>query len=172
MYEVDEIDKVVKLDSAPQCSIGAPIPTVLSGEHDLFFVYYLENTPDNWEGTSVRTVRSDSEEETVTIISFSRPYAHFFGPPNDEAFEGHPLSSRGLGPYSVFEIRNSSWLRKLEKMNAVHPEHIKESFLESKKHFIFSFHDTTFECIAEDFKIDIQKDSIHNILSLLSQRLS
>ena len=51
-----------------------------------------------------------------------------FGPPNDEAFSGHPLASRGLHPYGAFKIENSSWIRHLEKMNSVHPNHHPERY--------------------------------------------
>ena len=46
-----------------------------------------------------------------------------FGPPNDEAFDGHPLARRGLRPYGAFEVTHSSWIRQLEQMNSVHPHH-------------------------------------------------
>ena len=57
---------------------------------------------------------------------FEHCYAHMFGPPNDEALRGHPLAGRGLRPYAAFEIRQSSWLRRLERMNSVHPRHDRE----------------------------------------------
>ncbi len=42
------------------------------------------------------------------VISFRRHRAFTFGPPNDEAFSGHPLASRGLHPYGAFEMQHSS----------------------------------------------------------------
>ena len=36
-------------------------------------------------------------------------------------------------------------------MNAVHPNHDRARFLARRRHFIFAFHDSTFECIAEGF---------------------
>jgi hypothetical protein len=86
-----------------------------------------------------------------------------FGPPNDEAFAGHPLSVRGLTPYGVFEVKNSSWVRRLERMNSVHPRHKPERFARLK-HFIFTFHDTTFECIAEGFECTRHEGSVSRIL--------
>lgn len=68
-----------------------------------------------------------------------------FGPPNDEAFAGHPLADRGLNPYSVAEVQRSSWIRGLERMNSVHARHSRERFLEHKRHFVFAFHDSTFK---------------------------
>ncbi len=172
MYKVDQRDKVVELEKIPQSSTGAPIPSVLASGNNLFLVYCLENIPDDWNSSSIRVVGPESVKEHAIIVTFSSPYAHMFGPPNDEAFLGHPLSNRGLKPYGAFEIKNSSWLRELEKLNSVHPEHNKESFIENKKHFIFSFHDSTFECIAESFEYNTQTDSTINIISSLSQKLT
>ncbi len=73
-----------------------------------------------------------------------------FGPPNDEAFAGHPLASRGLQPYGAFEVLASSWIRQLERMNAVHRHHDPEDFA-VYRHIVLAFHDSTFECIAEGY---------------------
>jgi hypothetical protein len=81
-----------------------------------------------------------------------------------EAFAGHPLADRGLTPYGVFEIRESSWVRKLERMNAVHRYHDKHRFMRDKKHFVFSFHDTTFECVAESFTVEVSTGSVNGAI--------
>lgn len=165
MYEVDDKDQVIELKDVPHSSVGAPNPILLVGEHDAFLVYYLQNTPEGWDGTSARSVGVDTEGEPVAVVNFNRCYAHMFGPPNDESFSGHPLAKRGLRPYGVYEIKDSSWVRKLERMNAVHPYHDRRRFLENRKHFIFSFHDTTFECVAEGFTIERLAGSVKTAVS-------
>lgn len=75
-----------------------------------------------------------------------------FGPPNDEAFAGHPLAARGLRPYSVARVEASSWIRTLEAMNRVHPHHRPDRYRELQ-HFVISFHDSTFECIAKGYDL-------------------
>ncbi|MBN8459645.1 MAG: hypothetical protein J0M04_17585 [Verrucomicrobia bacterium] len=152
MYSVDARDTVVELKDTPQSSVGAPCPIVLATEHELYLAYYLQNTPPGWDGTTVTVVDESSGGEPVAVVKFKHLYSHMFGPPNDEAFSGHPLASRGLEPYSVYEIQHSSWIRILERMNSVHPYHRPDSF-SRYHHFIFSFHDTTFECVAEGFSI-------------------
>jgi hypothetical protein len=99
----------------------------------------------------------------VALVSFSYPYAHMFGPPNDEAFQGHPLESRGLRPYAVFEVLESSWIRHLERMNSVHAHHRPERF-DKYHHFVFAFHDTTFECVAESFSVSLHTGSVAEVL--------
>jgi len=156
MYEVDDKDFVREITDLRQCDVGAPAPMVLAGEHDVFLAYYLQGKLEE---------KNDYQSfYDVAIVKFKGCYAHMFGPPNDEAFHGHPLSSRGLHPCGVFEIKESSWLRKLERMNSVHPYHNKERFIGRFHHFIFSFHDTTFECIAESFDIVIKRGSIKSMI--------
>jgi hypothetical protein len=163
MYSVDSRDTVVEIADAPQSSVGAPCPMLLAGEHHLHLAYYLEDRSADWDGTTVRVVGESTTGEPVALVEFTRVYAHMFGPPNDEAFGGHPLASRGLGPYRVHEIRDSSWVRRLERMNAVHPYHKPEHF-SHYRHFIFAFHDTTFECVAESFRITIHSGSVAVVL--------
>src|SRR5438128_1334934 len=128
MYEVDERDRVLPLEDVPQSSVGAPIPLVLSDEFTTVVAYYVEETPQQRDGSRVRAVDRRAADESVALVRFRLCYAAMFGPPNDEALEGHPLASRGLEPYGSFVIEDSSWLRRLERMNSVHPCHKPERF--------------------------------------------
>src|SRR5215475_2304255 len=163
MYIIDEKDRVVPTNDIPQSSIGAPIPVVLSDEFVAVVAFYLQNTPDGWDGTSVRVVGKEAEGEPLALVKFSICYASMFGPPNDEAFGGHPLASRGLRPYGAFIIENSSWIRRLEQMNSVHRYHKPERFW-ARKHYVLSFHDSTFECVADGYVIESHESSIKKIL--------
>ena len=169
MYQVDEKDIVVKLDAAPQSSVGAPLPLLVSDEHKAVLAFYMEDMPEGWDGTTVRVISYDAEEP-VALIEFTRCYAQLFGPPNDEAFSGHPLAHRGLQPYGAYEVLNSSWLRGLERMNAVHPHHKPERFWE-RHHYIFAFHDSTFECVANGFEVIETRGSLKSALPLMAERL-
>jgi hypothetical protein len=163
MYSVDAIDQVVKRKDVPQSSVGAPCPMMLSGEHFIHLAYFLQETPSNWDGSTARVVDEQSGGESCALVRFSGAIAYMFGPPNDEAFSGHPLASRGLEPYSVFEINQSSWLRTLERMNSVHPYHRAERFAKLN-HYVFSFHDSVFECIAERFELSQHSGSVSSVL--------
>ncbi len=123
----------------PQSNVGAPCPEITATENSIFVKYIIQNS-------------SDEDDEYVTV-QFINSYIHTFGPPNDEAFTGHPLFKIGLRPYSAVEILESGWIDALESMNSVHPHHDKIQFLNNKRHFILSFHDTTFECVAYGYKI-------------------
>jgi hypothetical protein len=169
MYAVDRKDEVVELSEVPQSSVGAPIPLVLSDEGKVILAYYLQDMPDDWDGTYVRIV-GQSSEEPLAVVEFKRCYAYMFGPPNDEAFEGHPLAKRGLKPYGAYEVKQSSWIRQLERMNSVHYLHDPERFWK-RRHLIFSFHDSVFECVTDGFEIETSFGSMQSILPRMAEKL-
>jgi hypothetical protein len=136
---------------------------VLSGEHYLHLVYYLEEAEPSWDGMSARVAGEHTERESCALVCFAQAMAHMFGPPNDEAFAGHPLAKRGLEPYAVFEVHHSSWIRTLERMNSVHPQHRPEAYTKYK-HFVFAFHDRVFECVAEGFDLSVHRGSVSSVL--------
>lgn len=169
MYQVDDQDYVVELKEVPQSSVGAPQPLVVSGEGKVVLSFYLQTRPSDWDGTSIRIVNHQSEEP-IAIVTFNICYAHMFGPPNDEAFRGHPLAARGLHPYGAFEIENSSWIRQLERMNSVHEYHRPEKFRE-RRHYIFAFHDSTFECVADGLSVTQTFGSMTSIVPSMLEKL-
>ena len=169
-YTVDDRDSVEVLAGFPQSSVGAPAPVVIASEHALFVAFYLERRDPNWDGTTCKVVTPDTSDEPVAVVRFSRAKVHYFGPPNDEAFSGHPLSERGLRPYGAFEVLSSSWIRALERMNSVHPYHRPEHFAECR-HFILTFHDSIFECVAHSFSVENSSGSLRSVAAGLAASL-
>lgn len=151
MYSVDSQDRVIELNDVPQSDIGAPQPLVLSDSSVTLLAYAVRN-------------------EEVALVEFRSCQSFMFGAPNDEAFSGHPLADRGLRPYGAFEIENSSWIRQLEKMNSVHPHH-QGGWLLTLKHFIFAFHDSTFECVASGLSLSAHSGSLESLLAEMRKRL-
>jgi hypothetical protein len=168
MYEVDQLDKVVKLKDVPQSDVGAPLPFVVSDESHVVLAYLGSEPDPAWDGTSTTSLGPSSMGRVAAIIHFESPLAHMFGPPNDEAFSGHPLAKRGLSPYAAFEIKQSSWIRKLERMNSVHPNH-RPGMFSNERHFIFAFHDSVFECIADRYTTKLVRGSIRSVLPLMME---
>lgn len=171
MYSIDRKDAVVPLAGVPQCSVGAPCPIVVADEFKVTVAYYLQDTPDDWDGTSVRVVGPSTAGEPAAVVSFEGCLSTMFGMPNDEAFSGHPLASRGLKPYSACEVRDSSWVRQLDKMNSVHPQHRRGSFTEDYRHFILAFHDTTFECVARRFSVSLGQGPLAGLAAEVARAL-
>jgi hypothetical protein len=174
VYEVDDLDTVVRLADAPRPDIGAPLPQIVCDEGHVVLAYCVSGPGPARVGGSPTEVGPDSGGNAVAVVRFLWPYVHLFGPPNDEAFHGHPLARRGLRPYAVSEVKNSSWLRRLERMNSVHRQHDRERFLARRRHFVFAFHDSTFECIAEGFAFEVVWGSLRSVvprmLELLEER--
>jgi hypothetical protein len=104
------------------------------------------------------------------VVEISVCVASQFGYPDDEALAGHPLYPFGLEPYCAYEVLNSPWLQTL----AIQNQHTFPSFdfAKGRRHFIFSFHDSTFECIGKDFKVTIAKQPYAEVVSGLVKRIS
>jgi hypothetical protein len=170
MYAVDHRDVVVAA-KAPQSSIGAPCPIFLAAEHHLHLAYYLEEPVPGWDGSFARAVDHYTDDKRCALIRFTGPYAHIFGPPNDDRFECHPLASRGLHPYGAFEVKHSSWMRGLERTWALNSPSTsyedrqwQTKFFAARKHVVFAFHDSTFECVCRDLEISIVRGSVSSVL--------
>jgi hypothetical protein len=133
---------------------------------------YIASEPHpNWDGSYTNTAGNDTEDNLIAIVRFHHPIASLFGPPSDEAFKGHPLSARGLEPYSAMEVKSSSWIRRLERMNSVHPNHRPMHF-RTYRHFVFAFHDSTFECVAKDLDVTLLRGSMNGALERMSAMLN
>jgi len=122
-------ERVVILGEWPQPDAGAPEPRVLADDTSLSLMYR-------------------SVDDRFAVVCFPLCAYLTFGAPNDEALGGHPLFRRGLRHYSVHEILGSSLIRELERRNTIHPRHDTESYLRGMRHYIFTFHDSTLECVV------------------------
>jgi hypothetical protein len=148
MYSVDEQDEVVPVNDVPRPDAGAPNPVISATERFVAVAYYAAGPGD-----------------IVALINFDA-LAHTFGRPNDEALEAHPLHSRGLDYHMAFEVRRSSWIRSFERMNRVRMWHDPDQF-GGYRHFIITFQDSTFECIAEDYCVSTQTGDPTEIIRLV-----
>lgn len=119
---------VVLLNTWPQPST-APEAIVFATETQLFVRYQTDNAE-------------------IAIIQFPLVKIFKFGSPNDEALGGHPLTKLGLRSYQVNRIDNSSWIAELERQNAGHPRHDRATFLKNTVHYVFTFQDSTLECVV------------------------
>jgi len=164
MYTVDDKDLVVELTDIPPSDGGAPIPTLLASEHLLALAYYMSDPNPNWDGKTVKVVRPDRTVGSIAVVRFKQYSAVLFGHPNDEVLSGHPLYERGLKEYMSCEVKHSSWIRSLERVNSVHPSHSPSHF-ESDRHFILAFHDSTFECVADGYSASVEKGTMAEVIA-------
>lgn len=168
-YIIDDRDALREITSIPQSDVGAPCPMLIINEGSLVIVFYVLDTAyDSMDGTAVKVLSPRSGQEACGVVVFHGVRQHMFGMPNDEAIHGHPLHDRGLRPYSYYQVLSSSWLRLLEGMNSVHEHHRPENF-QRCRHYIFTFHDSTFECIADDFTFSIERGTVQTVLERVMQ---
>lgn len=125
---------VIPVAGPPPCDVGAPLPVLVSGS----------------EGTAVTYYSPDSER---CLLTFLHVDSVVFGGTNDEALSGHRLWGRGLEHYAFQEVINSAWIAQRERENSVHEYH-RGGWHTRLRHFIYTFHDETFECIAAGFVVD------------------
>ena len=126
-------ERVVELDVKffnPAPNISEPV--VVQSDRACYLIYWVR----------------DMERKA---LEFSRCSISKFGYPNDEALGGHRLYEKGLGYYGFFEVLESEWIAELRQGNeVVFPDF--RAFPEGR-HFIITFHDSTFECIASGFRL-------------------
>ncbi len=102
------------------------------------------------------------------VVSLEACSVTKFGYPNDEALAGHPLYDRGLSGYGVFEVLNSEWIDLTVRQNQVSFPATRRG---SGRHFIFTFHDSTFECIAGELNVSIETGSFDKITREVVRRV-
>ncbi len=108
--------------------------------------------------------QSGSFEDVGTgIIEFDLCSVSRFGYPNDEALSGHSLYRSGLRHYAVFEIQDSSWIREITEANRVSfPDTPNDT---TSHHYVFTFHDSTFERIAHGLHARLDTRPFSEIVS-------
>ncbi len=171
MYTVKN-DSVIELNEFPFPDTGAPCPVILPKEMQLWLAYYVHGDDPRFE-KKYSKIWYDSDEQCVdscfAVVSMLS-LAHTFGQPGEHNFETHPLSKRGLHPFMVAEIENSSWLAALIQAGLCDTSTTPST--EQYRHIIFAFRDETFECIAKDFKTFIRygENPLDGIASLASDQ--
>ena len=106
----------------------------------------------------------------TAVVEFESCQATRFGYPNDEALAGHPLFDKGLDSVGAYEVENSSWIRSIAEQNRISFPNSREDE-KTSHHYVFVFHDSTFECVADKFHLEISMAPVEEILADLSRRL-
>lgn len=159
--ELIEIKGLFEMDT------GAPSPTVISNDTELFIAFYA-----NKQSTSVIPQERNTIYDTgIFALKFKRYLKYTFGFPGDETLHGHPYRKLGLESYSFYELRNSDIIKSLQEIGKVHPEYNREQW-KMYKHYILTFHDNMFECIAQGFEIREENVSIYTQASVMLNELS
>jgi len=125
----------------------------------------------NWDGTDIRVVDPSSPSaEKLCFVTIVGCVSTRFGSPNEEVFHGHYLSGHGQDASGVQIVVNSPWLREVQANNSVHSQYNPERWIDVK-HFIFWFHDSTFECLARGLMPEVVQDTMANLMVRLAGKL-
>lgn len=161
----------VPLDFPVRWDVGAPLPYLLRNDYKTFLTFYIAEPDPDWDGTYVKVKDPASgEDESLALVEFAGCVSAKLGTPNDEVLDGHPLHGRGLDSYTAQRVINSRWLAAAEEINSVHRCYDREHWQELN-HYVFWFHDTTFECLARSYTVEPFREDMESLLSLVCQRL-
>lgn len=151
-----KIDEVVRYDIGfePEAAVSGPM--LLKTDNSTFLTF-----------NAVRMKEDKRETAGTGVIEILGCSITKFGYPNDEALGGHPLAKKGLRSYGVFEVLRSSWVRAKTEQNRVCFPRTPDS---KQRHFVLTFHDSTFECIADDLRPTLSTEPFEQILRQISTR--
>lgn len=164
-------EHAVPLDFPVKWDAGCPLPHLLCNDYRALLAFIVREPKRGRDGSSVEIVSpTDEIARPLALVEFAPCFVAKLGAPNDEVLDGHPLQGRGLESYTAQKVVNSRWLAEIEAINKVHHCYNPATWRE-RNHYVFWFHDTTFECIAKSFEVEVYQESMASMLSRMCQRL-
>lgn len=153
-------------------SYGAPSPHLVRDEYTTLLAFLVAETRQ-WDGKTVEMVSSDDEVlREWALVEVKGCCGVRMGWPNDEVHAGHPLYGKGMASHSAQIVMNSRWQAEMSAINSVHPRHDPDaSRWVDYHHYVFWFHDSTFECAATGFEVEVHRDTGKGMLARMIQRL-
>lgn len=131
-------DQVVLLDAVPHPAADAAEPFVVASDRRVIVSYPIA------ESDFERFGPFDSDDDPFCAVLFPDAVFHRLGPPGGGDLDIHPLASQGLNAYSVHEVTNSSLAAEISAITSPEP---------TRRHFVITFQDSTFECVASDYTV-------------------
>jgi hypothetical protein len=164
-------EHAIPFDFPVKWDVGAPSPHIVANEGRTYLTFYIRDADPNWDGTYV-TIRNpgDSSTNALALVEFENCSSFRMGAPNDEVQHGHRLYGRGLQGYTAQIVQNSSWIKELQLINSVHYRYDPANWVKLT-HYIFWFHDTTFECVTKSIKVEIFQESMSSLLAKICSRV-
>ena len=120
----------------PLPATAAPVPFIVANEYKTLLCYRVLGAPP----------------ELRALVSFHGVHATRWGPVIDEHLSAHEFGRVGPGFYSPYQYSNSEWLDQ-----AIGAAVVASSpwFLGTLYHFVFPFHESTFECLAASIRVEV-----------------
>ncbi|CAB3778496.1 hypothetical protein LMG28614_00630 [Paraburkholderia ultramafica] len=131
-------DQVLLLDSVPHPAADAAEPFIVASDRRVILAYPIA------EADFERFGPFDPDDDPFCTVLFPDAVFHRVGPPGDVDLEIHPLAMQGLLGYSAHEVVNSSLAAEIAAVASMGP---------ALRHFVITFQDSTFECVASDYTV-------------------
>ncbi len=159
--------ELIKINGLFEMDYGAPSPTIVSNDSELFIAFYADKEIKTLEPKERNTIY----DKGIFALKFKKYLKYIFGLPGNETIQGHPYSKLGMKSFSFYELKNSNLIKDLQEIEKIHSYYNPEKWL-NYKHYILTFHDNMFECIAEDFEIREGNSSLYNQATVMLNELS
>jgi hypothetical protein len=160
---MSDVDQVVELDIGvtPEAAVSGAVLLQTEERACLMFNAMRDTARPFPQGGFYK------EDAGLAIVELVWCSITKFGYPNDEAWS-HIPRTKGLA-YGVFEVLNSSWIAELTRLNRFGFPNTPES--ENKRHFLFLFHDSSFECIARELRVEVRRDKFSAAFAVMSGKV-
>ncbi len=155
-------DEIVELDLGvrPEAAVSGAV--CLQTEAGTFLTFNAMRPTDRMSPYG----RPYLEDAGTAVVEFKRCLVSRFGYPNDEARWGIPQYNNVS--YGIYEVRNSTWIQEVVRLNRYSFPKTKDDYV--SRHFLFAFHDDTFECLADDLTLDVVTEPYHVIFERIRRR--
>jgi hypothetical protein len=127
---------------------GAPNPMIICKNNELFLSFY-----NSEERTEIHE-RNENIDENISLIKFSHVIKHSFGSPDNDMLYFHNYSKLGIEYGCAYNVIDSDWIKEEIDFDRQHPYFNIKKY-EKYKHFVFVFKDNLFECIAQNFELNV-----------------
>jgi len=156
-------DEIVELDLGVRPDAGVSGAVVLQTESMTILTFIAVCS------TSETSPRGDKylEPDQRAIVEFQRCLLTRFGHPNDEARWGIPKYAGSS--YGIYEVKDSSWIKEVVAANRHSFPATPDDYV--RRHFLFAFHDSTFECLADDLSIKVVEQPYNEVFAETASRV-
>ncbi len=103
------------------------------------------------------------EENLLGLIQFENVFIQKFGYPNDEGLHQHNYYKNGLSFYHSHLVEESDWIKERNDKRSVNKV-TGQNYLDGYSHYILTFQENTFECIAKKYTLRYYNDERQRIL--------
>ena len=159
--------ELIEIKGLFEMDYGSPSPIIISNDNELFIAFYADRDSNSFEPYE----RDTFLDTGIFALKFKIYLKYMFGLPSNETIQGHPYSKLGMKSFTFYELKNSPVIKELQEIEKIHPYYNSEKW-KKYKHFIITFHDNMFECIAQDFEIRQKDTSLHNQAAIMLNELS